>query len=205
MNQTKMGSTSIDMTMMNSNVQKEYNINWPTSFTGDRTKIENFLQECDVYLNINNAIYNNNVAKIAFVLSFITAGEAHREYTMGYPGVFQGNLCLYPSKPAPRHMGVGFEGNRSWVWVYICSSCRCDSMWQHSLPFLTLTPSPSPYTLLYCTYCMPPPYCQKFIRYIPMLWGLQFTSAQQLTTAGKIRVKKNSAYCWFFVFYFYFY
>ena len=54
--------------------------------------------------------------------------------TTGYPGVFQGNPCLYPSKPVPGHMGVGFEGNRSQVWVYICSSHRCDSIWQYFPP-----------------------------------------------------------------------
>ena len=47
-------------------------------FTGDQNKIENFVQECDVYLNINNTIYDNDVAKIAFVLSFITAGEVQK-------------------------------------------------------------------------------------------------------------------------------
>ena len=29
---------------------------------------------------------------------------------MGYPGVFQGNLHLYPSKPAPVSTGTGFTG-----------------------------------------------------------------------------------------------
>ena len=45
---------------------------------GDRTKIKNFIQECDVYLNINQGIYDNDVDKIAFVLSFIMAGEAQK-------------------------------------------------------------------------------------------------------------------------------
>ena len=64
---------------MNSAPQKEYNINRPTLFTSDRTKIKNFIQECDVYLNINDMIYDTDPAKIAFVLvSFITAGEAQK-------------------------------------------------------------------------------------------------------------------------------
>ena len=41
-------------------------------------KIKNFVQECNVYLNINDMIYDTNPAKIAFVLSFITAGEAQK-------------------------------------------------------------------------------------------------------------------------------
>ena len=73
-----MGSVVPDTTAMNTTQKKEYNINRPTPFTGDRTKIENFVQECDVYLNINQGTYDNNVAKIAFVLSFITAGEAQK-------------------------------------------------------------------------------------------------------------------------------
>ena len=71
--------------------------------------------------------------------------------TMGYPGVFQGNPCPYPSKPAPGHMGVGFEGNGLWVWVHIHSSCRCDSMWQYSLFFPPLPHSHSLVLPIYST------------------------------------------------------
>ena len=63
---------------MNSTPQKEYNINQLTPFTGDWTKIKNFVQECDVYLNINDTIYDTEPAKMAFILSFITAGEAQK-------------------------------------------------------------------------------------------------------------------------------
>ena len=62
---------------------------------GDRTKIENFVQECDVYLNINQGTYDNDVAKIAFVLSFIMAGEAVRGL---YIGII---LHLYTPSPSP--------------------------------------------------------------------------------------------------------
>ena len=71
-------SAMTDLTTMNPTPRKEYNINRPTPFTGDRTKIENFVQECNVYLNINDMIYDMDVAKIAFVLSFIMAGEAQK-------------------------------------------------------------------------------------------------------------------------------
>ena len=83
--ETEMASTTTnpltattDLTTMNPTPRKEYNINQPTPFTGDRTKIENFIQECNVYLNINDTIYNTDAVKIAFVLSFITAGEAQK-------------------------------------------------------------------------------------------------------------------------------
>ena len=51
---------------------KEYGLNRLTPFTGDRTKIENFIQECDVYLAINEAIYDNELAKVSFMLSFMS-------------------------------------------------------------------------------------------------------------------------------------
>ena len=63
---------------MNPAPRKEYNINQPTQFTGNQMKIENFVQECDVYLNINDTIYDTNAVKIAFILSFITAGEVQK-------------------------------------------------------------------------------------------------------------------------------
>ena len=71
-------STSTDLTTMNLTPRKEYNINRPTPFTSDRAKIKNFIQECNVYLNINDMIYDTDAAKIVFMLSFITAGEAQK-------------------------------------------------------------------------------------------------------------------------------
>ena len=45
----------------------------------------------------------------------------------GYPGVFQGNLCPYPSEPIPIHKGTGFDRYGSWVGynpqVYIKRDC----------------------------------------------------------------------------------
>src|ERR1700684_3629634 len=58
--------------------RKKYNINRPTPFIGDRNEIENFVQECDVYLTLNKFIYDNENAKVAFTLSFLTAGEAKK-------------------------------------------------------------------------------------------------------------------------------
>ena len=63
---------------MNHGSKKEYRFNQPTPFTGDWTLIENFVQECDVYLNINHEIYDNEPAKVAFALSFLTSGEAQK-------------------------------------------------------------------------------------------------------------------------------
>ena len=57
---------------------RENNINKLTPFTGDRKKIETFIQECKMYLRINRYIYEDDEDKIAFVLSFMNEKEALR-------------------------------------------------------------------------------------------------------------------------------
>ena len=66
-------------------------------FTGNRTKIENFVQECDVYLNINDTIYDTEPAKIAFVLSFITAGEAQKWKEQFMHSITENNKTTFPT------------------------------------------------------------------------------------------------------------
>ena len=92
-----MGSVVTDTTTTNTTQKKEYNINRPTPFTGDRTKIENFIQECDVYLNINQGTYDNDAAKIAFVLSFITAGEAQKWKEQFICSITSNRLMTFPT------------------------------------------------------------------------------------------------------------
>jgi hypothetical protein len=55
---------------------REKNINKPTPFTGNRKKVENFIQECKMYLHINRQIYIDDEDKIGFVLSFMNENEA---------------------------------------------------------------------------------------------------------------------------------
>ena len=55
---------------------KEYGLNKPTPFSGDRTKIKAFLQECLVYIDINKDIYTMDKLKIGFVLSYMNEKEA---------------------------------------------------------------------------------------------------------------------------------
>ena len=92
-----MGSVVPDMTTQNNTQKKEYNINRPTPFTGDRTKIENFVQECNVYLNINQGTYDNDAAKIAFVLSFIMAGEAQKWKEQFIRSITNNQLMTFPT------------------------------------------------------------------------------------------------------------
>jgi hypothetical protein len=55
---------------------KEYGMNKPTPFTGDRTKIRRFLQDCLGYLDMNQVIYNTDRLRIGFILSYMNDGEA---------------------------------------------------------------------------------------------------------------------------------
>jgi hypothetical protein len=54
--------TSIPMTQTQvvADKDKEYGMNKPMPFTGDRTKIRQFLQDCLGYLDMNQGIYNTD-------------------------------------------------------------------------------------------------------------------------------------------------
>jgi Ty3 transposon capsid-like protein len=58
------------------NRTKELNLNKPEAFNGNRNGSKEFLQNVEVYMDVNHETYNNNLRKIAFVLSFMTAGSA---------------------------------------------------------------------------------------------------------------------------------
>ena len=55
---------------------KEYGLNKPMPFSGNRTKVKAFLQECLVYIDINEDIYTTDKLKIGFVLSYMNKKEA---------------------------------------------------------------------------------------------------------------------------------
>jgi hypothetical protein len=55
---------------------KEYGMNKVMPFTGDQTKIRQFLQDCLEYLDMNQGIYNSDQLKIGFILSYINDGKA---------------------------------------------------------------------------------------------------------------------------------
>src|ERR1700678_1509882 len=64
------------MAPSNSNETKELRINPPTHFTGNRDDLDNFIQECTLYLTLNRAIYETDEKKIIFMLSYMTEGTA---------------------------------------------------------------------------------------------------------------------------------
>jgi hypothetical protein len=71
-----MATIPMAQTQVVTNKAKEYGMNKPTPFTGDRTKIRRFLQDCLGYLDINQGIYNSDRLKIGFILSYMNDGEA---------------------------------------------------------------------------------------------------------------------------------
>jgi hypothetical protein len=58
------------------NGSKELNLNKPEAFSGNRDGFKEFLQNVEVYMNVNHETYNNDLRKIVFVLSFMTTGSA---------------------------------------------------------------------------------------------------------------------------------
>jgi hypothetical protein len=58
------------------NRTKELNLNKPKAFDGNRDGFKKFLQNVEVYMDINHKTYNNNLKKITFVLSFMATGSA---------------------------------------------------------------------------------------------------------------------------------
>src|SRR6202522_978627 len=64
------------MAPSNSNETKELRINPPTHFTGNRDDLDNFMQDCTLYLTLNRAVYETDEKKIIFMLSYMTEGTA---------------------------------------------------------------------------------------------------------------------------------
>jgi Retrotransposon gag protein len=55
---------------------KELNLNKPNTLDGNREEFKKFLQDVEVYMDVNHETYNNNLRKITFILSFMINGAA---------------------------------------------------------------------------------------------------------------------------------
>ena len=66
----------LNPTPQNSAHAKEYSLNKPTPFSGNQMKVKAFLQECLVYIDMNEEIYMTDKLKIVFVLSYMNKREA---------------------------------------------------------------------------------------------------------------------------------
>jgi len=74
---------------------KEFNINKPKDFDGNRKEVHSFLLDCKVYLQVNQHIYTTDASKVAFVLSFMNDKEAKRwkeNYLIKITSETDGNL-----------------------------------------------------------------------------------------------------------------
>jgi Domain of unknown function (DUF4939) len=58
------------------NRTKELNLNKPEAFDGNQDGFKKFLQNVEVYMDVNDETYDTDLRKIAFVLSFMAAGSA---------------------------------------------------------------------------------------------------------------------------------
>ena len=54
----------------------EIKLNQPKPFTGKREDLKKFLQDTNLYLLVNSKVYDTDIKKIAFALSFMNEGDA---------------------------------------------------------------------------------------------------------------------------------
>src|SRR6202522_3411563 len=64
------------MAPLHSNETKELRINPPAHFTGNQDDLDNFMEDCTLYLTLNRAVYETDENKIVFMLSYMTEGTA---------------------------------------------------------------------------------------------------------------------------------
>ena len=53
----------------------EIKLNQPKPFTGKREDLKKFLQDMNLYLMVNSNVYNTDIKKIVFALSFMNEGD----------------------------------------------------------------------------------------------------------------------------------
>jgi hypothetical protein len=58
------------------NGAKEIGLARPKSFDGSHDKVRDFLQDCDLYIEVNQDVYNTPLKKMAFVLLLMDSKEA---------------------------------------------------------------------------------------------------------------------------------
>ena len=62
--------------MATDNKNRSVQLNLLKAFDGNRDKFRKFLQTAEIYLGINKKVYDNDLKKIGFILSFMTEGQA---------------------------------------------------------------------------------------------------------------------------------
>ena len=78
---------------------KAIKLNLPKDFSGKREDLKKFLQQVNLYMDINANIYHNDMTKIAFILSFMMKEMPH-------PG--KNNSLKKERRPPPMIMAPGW-------------------------------------------------------------------------------------------------
>ena len=68
--------TKLEAEMATDKKNGSVKLNLPKAFDGSRDKFRKFLQTTKIYLGINKKVYDNDLKKIGFILSFMTKGQA---------------------------------------------------------------------------------------------------------------------------------
>ena len=73
---TIIGGESLKDATPKFNTDKTVKLNNPKPFTGKWEELEKFLRDVALHIAVNDHIFTNNIKKIAFVLSYMTEGDA---------------------------------------------------------------------------------------------------------------------------------
>jgi hypothetical protein len=70
------------MQVDNARKGQELKLNQPKVFGGKRDKLDEFLQDIQLYLAVNDDVYNSDKKNIAYTLSFMSEGDTKLEGTV---------------------------------------------------------------------------------------------------------------------------
>ena len=106
------------------NDAKEVKMNYPKIFTGNRNEFKRFLQDCKLYLTINDKVYDTNLKKIGFVLALMNDGDA----ASWKEQFVESCIIMSAANNAPLDMGT-FLSFQDIQWIFT------SAMWQHHHDF----------------------------------------------------------------------
>jgi hypothetical protein len=92
------------MIVDNGKKTQELKLNQPKAFSGKRDELTEFVQDVQLYLAVNDDVYNTDKKKIAFVLSFMSEGDVKS---------WNGQFLQHANKPTGLDLNMGTVPNRS--------------------------------------------------------------------------------------------
>jgi hypothetical protein len=69
-------SSTMDVDKENTKKGQELKLDQPKAFGGKQDELTEFVQDVQLYLAVNDDVYNTDKKKIAFTLSFMSEGDA---------------------------------------------------------------------------------------------------------------------------------